>query len=58
MWRRATGRNQSSKIFCLLNADLLDYDHADQAEKSLEELTKGVPGLLFKVVIKKTSSVL
>ena len=35
-WRRAIF-DGGSKIHCLVNADLLDFDVADQAEKLLEE---------------------
>ena len=35
-WRRAIF-DGGNKIHCLVNADLLDFDVADQAEKLLEE---------------------
>ncbi|XP_064634464.1 E3 ubiquitin-protein ligase rnf213-alpha-like [Lineus longissimus] len=40
LWQRAV-KDQQMKIFCLVNADLLDYDVSDQVEKSLDNYIKG-----------------
>ncbi|XP_064635715.1 E3 ubiquitin-protein ligase RNF213-like isoform X3 [Lineus longissimus] len=40
LWQRAVN-DQQRKIFCLVNADLLDYDVSDQVEKSLDSSIKG-----------------
>ena len=38
-WRRALFAD-GSKIYCLVNADLLDYEVSDKGEKSLERHMK------------------
>ena len=40
LWRRAVVDEQGL-LFCLVNADLLDYDVSQQAVRSLEMLTQG-----------------
>ena len=40
MWRRAVVDDRGL-LFCLANADVLDYDVSQQAVRSLETLTQG-----------------
>ncbi|CAB4020605.1 Hypothetical predicted protein, partial [Paramuricea clavata] len=40
LWRRAIV-DESGLLFCLANADLLDYDVSQQAVRSLDMLTQG-----------------
>lgn len=36
--------DKSGLLFCLANADLLDYDVSQQAVRALEHITKGQTG--------------
>ncbi|XP_046861644.1 E3 ubiquitin-protein ligase rnf213-alpha-like [Xenia sp. Carnegie-2017] len=40
LWRRAVGDN-TGRLFCLVNADLLDFDVSQEALRLLESLTQG-----------------
>ena len=46
LWRRATGKHRQGKIFCLMNADLLGYDQADMAERTLEDRLQEASGAI------------
>ena len=43
LWRRAIG-DELGKIFCLVRADLLNYDISVKAEQELAQLMKGKSG--------------
>ena len=47
LWRRAVGKHRKGKIYCLVNADLLDYEQADMAEKLLEDRLQEISGNVF-----------
>ncbi|XP_052062678.1 E3 ubiquitin-protein ligase rnf213-alpha-like isoform X2 [Mytilus californianus] len=51
-WRRALFAD-NSKIYCLVNADLLDYDVSDKGEKSLERHMKSAKsrGIQYRLVV-------
>ena len=44
LWRRAVVDDRGL-LFCLANADVLDYDVSQQAVRSLETLTQGRQGM-------------
>ncbi len=46
LWRRATAADNGGKIYCLVDADKLDYDVAEKVERKLENLLHG--GLLVQ----------
>ena len=43
LWRRAIG-DQLGRVFCLVRADLLNYDVSVEAEQELTKLMKGKTG--------------
>ena len=43
LYRRAAG-DRHGKIYCLANADMLDYDVSEKAESYLEKYIKGNEG--------------
>ncbi|XP_072046321.1 E3 ubiquitin-protein ligase rnf213-alpha-like [Amphiura filiformis] len=49
LWRRAIG-DQLGRVFCLVRADLLNYDISVNAEKELGKLMKGQTGYRLVIV--------
>ncbi|XP_063404431.1 E3 ubiquitin-protein ligase rnf213-alpha-like [Mytilus trossulus] len=51
-WRRSLFAN-NSKVHCLVNADLLDYDVSDRGERTLERLMKNAEskGMKYRLVV-------
>ncbi|CAC5425101.1 RNF213 [Mytilus coruscus] len=51
-WRRSLFAN-NSKVYCLVNADLLDYDVSDRGERTLERLMKNAEskGMKYRLVV-------
>ncbi len=39
LWRRTVG-DKSGSVYCLMHVDLLSYDVSDEAEISLQQITK------------------
>ncbi len=49
LWRRALSDPELKRIFCLVHAEKLSYEHCDKALHSLTELTMGKEGICFSV---------
>jgi hypothetical protein len=55
-WRRALGLHKGGRLYCLVNADRLDYEVSKKAEETFEKLSRPISGNITNQIFTKNSN--